>query len=89
MIKSCSSSFTISVLVNGSPTSKFKPHKGLRQGDPRAAFLFLIAVEGLSGAVREVEKKGLLERLKIGFSEVDISMLQFDNDKIVLCKDNT
>ena len=31
-IKNCLESSTISVLVNGSPTTEFKPMKGLRQG---------------------------------------------------------
>jgi len=74
-IKGCLSSSKISVLVNGSPTSEFKPEKGLRQGDPLAPLLFLIAVEGLSGAVREVVNKGLLEGIKIGSKDIHVSML--------------
>ncbi|XP_068472217.1 secreted RxLR effector protein 78-like [Phaseolus vulgaris] len=47
-IKSCLESASVSVLVSGSPTKEFVPQKGLRQGDPFAPFLFLIATEGLA-----------------------------------------
>jgi len=38
-IKNCLASSSIFVLVNGSPTSEFKPKNGLRQGDLLAHFL--------------------------------------------------
>jgi len=38
--------------------------------------------------VREVEKRGLLEGLKIGRNVVEISMLQSANDTMFMCKDN-
>jgi len=49
-------SATVSILVNGSPTEKFKPKRRLRQGDPLAPFLFIIVVEGLTGLMRKVKK---------------------------------
>ncbi|CAL0299064.1 unnamed protein product [Lupinus luteus] len=48
-IKSCLQSNSVSILVNGSPTSEFSMARGLRQGDPIVHFLFLIVVEGLAG----------------------------------------
>jgi len=42
----------------------------------------------LSGAVRKAEKKGLLEGLK-GKNDVRISMLQFADDTMFICKGNT
>jgi len=50
-IRGCLEFTTISVLVNGSPTSEFKPARGLRQGDPLTLFLFLVVVEGVVGLV--------------------------------------
>nr|GEZ00993.1 RNA-directed DNA polymerase, eukaryota, reverse transcriptase zinc-binding domain protein [Tanacetum cinerariifolium] len=36
-----------SILVNGSPTPEFHFHRGLKQGDPLAPFLFLLIMESL------------------------------------------
>ena len=85
-IKNCLESSSISVLVNGSPTTEFKPLKGLRQGDPLAPFLFLIAVEGLAGVVRQAEEKKLVESIEVGEKQVKVSMLQFADDTLFFCK---
>jgi len=57
------------VLVNGSPTTEFKPKKGLRHGDPLTPFLFLIVAEGLAGVVRQAKEKMLVEVLRLGKGE--------------------
>lgn len=48
-MKECILSSTMSILVNGNPIEDFKMHKGLRQCDPLASFLFLIAAKGVVG----------------------------------------
>ena len=41
-IRGSLSSGKASILVNGSPTSEFQFHQGLKQGDPLALFLFIL-----------------------------------------------
>lgn len=40
-------SIRASILINGAPMKEFNIKRGLRQGDPLAHFLFIIAIEGL------------------------------------------
>jgi len=87
-IRGCLESATVSVLVNGSPTSEFKPMRGLRQGDSLASFLFIIVVEGLAGLVRQALKANFLQGMKVGRSEIEICMLRFANDTLFMCTDN-
>jgi len=86
MDKNCLESSLIFVLVNGSPTTEFKPMKGLRQGDPLAPFPFRIAAEGLAGVVRQAEEKMLVESIEVGEGRVKVSMLQYADDTLFFCK---
>lgn len=38
---------SLSILINGSPTSDFHTSRGLRQGDPLSPLLSILAVEGI------------------------------------------
>nr|GFA56727.1 RNA-directed DNA polymerase, eukaryota [Tanacetum cinerariifolium] len=46
-IRGCLSMGKMSILVNGSPTTEFQVHRGLKQGDPLARFLFILIMESL------------------------------------------
>ncbi|GAU18658.1 hypothetical protein TSUD_124910 [Trifolium subterraneum] len=65
-IRACVFNGNLAVLVNGCPTEEINIQRGLKQGDPLAPFLFLLVVEGLSGAIRRAEEFGMFKGFKVG-----------------------
>ncbi|XP_028112804.1 uncharacterized protein LOC114310906 [Camellia sinensis] len=87
-MRTCVSSTKISVLVNGSPTSKFSPQRGLRQGDPLSPFLFNIVTEGLNILLCRAKELGFIKGAEVGRNGVIVSHLQFADDTILFCEAN-
>ena len=83
-IEGCLKSATVSVLVNGSPTNEFIPHRGLGQGDPLAPLLFNIGAEGLTGLMREALDKNLYSSFLVGKNSEPVNILQYVDDTIFL-----
>lgn len=84
-IRECLASASVSVLVNVSPTKEFAMIKGLRQGDPMAPFLFLIAAEGLIGLIRNAINLGVYEQyiIRSNEEEVAVSHTHYADDTIM------
>ncbi|GKF65042.1 hypothetical protein Tco_0188490, partial [Tanacetum coccineum] len=57
-----------SILINGSPTSEFEFHCGLKQGDPLAPFLFILVMESLHFSFTRVVEAGIFRG--VGISNV-------------------
>ncbi|GJU67882.1 RNA-directed DNA polymerase, eukaryota, reverse transcriptase zinc-binding domain protein [Tanacetum coccineum] len=66
-IKACLNSSRASILINGSPTSEFSIKHGLRQGDPLSPFLFILVMEGLHNALRNLKAFNLGSSLKMAW----------------------
>nr|XP_043616324.1 uncharacterized protein LOC122588274 [Erigeron canadensis] len=81
-IKACLSSTKSSVLINGNPTEEFPIQRGLRQGDPMAPFLFIIAIEGLHIAIDNLARNGLFESAKI--NQISVSHLFYADDVMIV-----
>ncbi|GJT56005.1 RNA-directed DNA polymerase, eukaryota, reverse transcriptase zinc-binding domain protein, partial [Tanacetum coccineum] len=79
----CLSSSRASILVSGSPTSKFSINRGLRQGDPLSHFLFILVMKGLHNAFAEAVGNGLISGININNSTINISHLFFADDVII------
>ena len=63
------------LINNGNTSGYFDVTRGVRQGDPMSSYLFIIAVETLSHAIRECKE---IEGIKIGTNE--IKLVQFADD---------
>lgn len=74
-MRGCISSASVSILLNGSPTSEFNMEKGLRQEDPLPPFLFIIAAETINVLMLEAIEKNIYKPFKI--RDMKISHLQF------------
>ncbi|GJX53590.1 RNA-directed DNA polymerase, eukaryota, reverse transcriptase zinc-binding domain protein [Tanacetum coccineum] len=69
-IKGCLRSSFTSVLVNGSPTLKFKIEKGLHQGDPLSPLLFILVMEALNVVLVEAKNKHVFQGIEVGKDKV-------------------
>lgn len=95
--KSCITTASISILINGSPTTPFKMERGLRQGDPLSPFLFLLAAEMFNVLMNQAVRLGIFEGIKVGGGGGgcggggggSISHLSFTDDKLVFCAAKT
>ena len=84
-IGTCVTSTSMSILVNGCPTAPFKMYQGLQQGYQLSPFLFVLVGEVFNKMVEKAKSLNLVEGLKVGYNEVDISHLQFADDTLMLC----
>ena len=82
----CVSIVTYNILVNGTPTEKFKPNCGIRQGDPLSPYIFIIYTNIPSCMLQDVEAKGMLKGVEINKGGLPISHLMFANDIIIFFK---
>lgn len=83
-IRGCLSSASVSVLLNGSPTAEFRMARGLRQGDPLAPFLFILAAEALHQAMETAKEKGVFYGIQLPNRGPCISHLQYADDAVFI-----
>jgi hypothetical protein len=60
LIMMCVSTANCFILINGVPTGKITPSRGIRQGDPISPYLFLLCAEALSSMLSHADRRGTL-----------------------------
>ena len=61
IVMNCVTSVTYKIKVNGSCTQRMFPQRGIRQGDPLSAYLFILCAEGLSAMLQKAERDDRIE----------------------------
>ncbi|GJX53244.1 RNA-directed DNA polymerase, eukaryota, reverse transcriptase zinc-binding domain protein [Tanacetum coccineum] len=79
----CLQSARTSVIVNGSPTLEFSIHRGLRQGDPLSPLLFILVMEGLHLALKDVVQTHKIKGTHVGTSGFNLSHLFYADDVVI------
>jgi len=79
---SCITFVSFFVLINGSASPFFHAGRGLRQGCPLSPLLFLLVAEGLSRALKDANKKGLIHGVQIS-PNLQITHLLFEDDVLM------
>lgn len=76
------------VLVNGFLTQEISIQIGLKQGDPRAPFLFLLVEEGLNEVFSRVMDLNHFSSFRVGSPSLVISHLQHVDDIVTLTENS-
>nr|GFB24238.1 RNA-directed DNA polymerase, eukaryota [Tanacetum cinerariifolium] len=82
-IRGSLSSGKASILVNGSPTPEFHFHRGLKQGDPLAPFLFLLIMESLHLSFSRAVEAGIFTGFRVVHS-ISLSHLFYADDAVFI-----
>ncbi|KAL5569345.1 hypothetical protein UlMin_025920 [Ulmus minor] len=88
-VRSCVSSVSMNLLLNGSVFGSFRPKRGLRQGDPLSPYLFILCMEVLSRLISHKVDRGLIRGLKVSRAAPAIHHLFFADDIFLLGKATT
>lgn len=65
-MKACITTTSFAILVNGDPSSLFKPTRGLRQGDPLSPLLFIIVMEAFNRLLNRAQEQQLIRGVSVG-----------------------
>lgn len=84
LISSMLSNCWFSILYNGTPTGYFKSSRGVRQGDPLAPALFIIAEEALSKGITSLFSSGQLQHFHVPRGYKQITHILYADDTLVL-----
>ncbi|KAM1158750.1 hypothetical protein ACFX19_032575 [Malus domestica] len=86
LVMNCVTTVDLAMLINGRPRQKFKPTKGLRQGDPLSPYLFLIVSKVLSLIIQNASEMGFIEGIQVSGNGPSLSHLIFADDTLIFLK---
>nr|GEZ80013.1 RNA-directed DNA polymerase, eukaryota, reverse transcriptase zinc-binding domain protein [Tanacetum cinerariifolium] len=84
----CLKSARTSILINGSPTSKFSLRRGLRQGDTLSPFFLILIMKGLHIALKDSLDNNLIRDVQVGNPSIRVSYFFYANDVVLMTEWN-
>ncbi|XP_026396377.1 uncharacterized protein LOC113291010 [Papaver somniferum] len=88
LVQQCINITQLSVMLNGSPCEAFTPTRGIMQGDPLSPYLFILAMEFLSGQLIEAQQDSRIKGIKVVSLAPAINHLLFADDCLIFTQDN-
>lgn len=85
LIMRCITTPSFSVLINGVAKGLIKPQRGLRQGCPLPAYLFLICAEVFTNLLTQAESQKQIHGIKFS-KDLSITHLLFADDSLIFTK---
>jgi hypothetical protein len=81
-------SVTTNVNWHGARSGYFKPHCGIRQGDPMSPYIFVICMDKLSHLISHVVRQGNWKGIRAGRTGPMISHLMFADNLLLFGEAN-
>ncbi|XP_059428496.1 uncharacterized protein LOC132162251 [Corylus avellana] len=88
LIMACVRSINYSILVNGCPSGRIYPTRGIRQGDSLSPYLFILCAEALSSLLTRADQKGFLRGVPTSKKGPRLNHLFFADDSLLFCRTN-
>jgi hypothetical protein len=86
LIMMCVCTIHFSILINGVPTGKITPSRGIQQGDPISPYLFLLCAEALSSMLSYADQRGTLRGVPTSKQGPRLNHLFFADDSLLFCR---
>jgi hypothetical protein len=85
-IMGCVSTVSFYILVNGNPSLRFRPQRGIRQRDPLSPYLFILSADVLSSLITKLQDNNKIKGISIATNAPNITHLFFADDNILFCR---